>query len=332
MMTEGSIESIEKSVLSSETSLERYDTSNAPYGDYSNTQGYNDILTPKFEQYATQKPDPQPRAKVYGLPVYNEQGFELAYRNEGFKDNSVFGTRNNSVGTQLNDDSTPIMHQTDDSGSDYYGNSSTLPLRNGGESLSFLSELKNRLPEYESLPRPTNSGHSSFLPPPPDPPTPLSDISFHTTRSTPPMVGPKPSQSSPPHKYAVPEIRRPTALQVEPPEIKRPESYYKAMQKMRDSSMVPTMVHERPKTLYESSGEESPTKGAPPSLKGKNSSSRMSKNAPPPNYSRSKSEALLETNFDDEGFPAHVSGNPGGGTGQLTADNRSFSQPLETAM
>lgn len=331
MMTEGSIESIEKSVLSSETSLERYDTSNAPYGDYSNTQGYNDILTPKFEQYASQKPEAQPRAKVYGLPVYNEQGFELAYRNEGFKDNSVFGTRNNSAGTQLNDDSAPIMHQTDDSGSDYYGNSSTLPLRNGGESLSFLSELKNRLPEYESLPRPSNSGHSSFLPPPPDPPTPVSDISFHTNRST-PIPGPKPQLSSP-HKYAVPEIRRPNALQIEPPEIKRPESYYKAMQKMRDSSMVP-VVHDRPKTLYESSGEDSPTKQPPPLMaKPNSSSSRKMKNVPPPNYSRSKSEALLETNFDDEGFaPHHASGHPGGGTGQLTADNRSFSQPLETAM
>lgn len=56
----------------------------------------------------------------------------------------------------------------------------------------------------------------------------------------------------------------------------------------------------RPKPIYESSNE----------------------NNRPNTYSRSKSEALLETNFDEDIFdPAPI-----------TADSRSYSQPLETAM
>lgn len=310
MVPNGSIESIEKSVLSSEASFEAYDnTNNAPYGDYSRTQGYNDI-------YPSQKPDPQPRLKVYGLPEYTSpQAFELAYRNEGFKDNSTYsGTRNNSVGTILNDDSTPIIHQTDqeENGSDYYGNSSTLPMQsNGGESLTFLSELKQRLPEYESLPRPTNSGHTSFLPPPPDPPTPsASDFSYQSTGSAAPFIHPKPKRDVKKNKYAVPEIRRPNIEP--PPPVNRPDSYYKATRGLRDSGMPPTTatVHNyRPKTLYEAADEPPPASSHQHSSK---------------NYSRSKSEALLETNFDD--------GQTSPALQPLSPDNRSYSQPLETAM
>lgn len=320
MVPNGSIESIEKSVLSSEASFEAYDNTNAPYGDYSRTQGYNDILTP----YPNQKPDPQPRSKIYGLPEYtSSNAFELAYRNEGFKDNSVYsGTRNNSVGTMLNDDSTPIIHQTDqeEAGSDYYGNSSTLPIRsNGGESLTFLSELKQRLPEYESLPRPTHSGHSSFLPPPPDPPTPTaSDFSYHSTHSVAPIIHPKPKHDVKKNKYAIPEIRRP--IVEPPPPVNRPESYYKATRGLRDSTNPPkaaAVVHNnnRPKTLYEASDEQP-----------KSPTSQNNRNQPPTksNYSRSKSEALLETNFDD--------GQSSPTMQPLSPDNRSYSQPLETAM
>lgn len=268
----GSLESIEKSVLSSEASFEPYDPSN-----FSGTEDYNTMLTQNY-----QKPEAQPRTKVYGLPEYNGQGFELAYRNEGFKDNSVYsGDRQNSVGTNLNDDSTPIIHHTDaEDSSDYYGNSSTLPMRD--QNLSFLTELKNRLPEYDSGPRSTST-QSSFLPPPPDPPQPQ-----RAAPKTPP-------------KYAVPELRRPgpAANAVLPPVVNRPDSYYKATRGLRDS----TQVH-RPRTLYEAAEE-------PAASQPKKS-----------NYSRSKSEALLETNFDD-GAPPPLA---------LSPDSRSHSQPLETAM
>lgn len=325
MVPNGSIESIEKSVLSSEASFEAYDNTTAPYGDYSRTQGYNDILTPYPNP--NPKPDPQPRSKIYGLPEYTSaNAFELAYRNEGFKDNSTYsGTRNNSIGTMLNDDSTPIIHQTDqeENGSDYYGNSSTLPLQsNGGESLTFLSELKHRLPEYESLPRPTHSGHSSFLPPPPDPPTPsASDVSYQSAHSAAPFVHPKPKPKHDPkkNKYAVPEIRRPTVEP--PPPVNRPMSYYKATRGLRDSNLpesATAVVHNnnRPKTLYEASAEPPHTTHSQP----QSSQHHPTKS----NYSRSKSEALLETNFDDGQTTPTLQ--------PLSPDNRSFSQPLETAM
>lgn len=278
MVANGSLESIEKSVMSSEASFDPYDPNN-----FTGTEDYNGITN---QTYPT-KPETQPRTKVYGLPEYNGQGFELAYRNEGFKDNSVYsGDRNNSVGTNLNDDSTPIIHQTDaEDSSDYYGNSSTLPIRD--QSLSFLAELKNRLPEYESLPRPVKQ--SSFLPPPPTPPQ--IAMAKSTAKSLPP-------------KYAVPELRKPAVMAVEPPDVKRPDSYYKATRGMRDS----TSVH-RPRTLYEAAADEP----------------KASSTSHPPrksSYSRSKSEALLETNFDD-GVPPPLA---------LSPDSRSYSQPLETAM
>lgn len=171
----------------------------------------------------------------------------------------------------------------DEAGSDYYGNSSTLPLRHRDENLSFLSELKTRLPDYEPLPRQSPS-HSSFLPSPPSPPT-QSQKTFAPAASD---------------GYHQPQIRRPD-FSVPPPEIKRPESYYTAMRTARDSQIPPqALPTSRPRTVYEPSGDE---------------------RVPSKTYSRSKSEALLETNFDEE------STSP-----TLKPDNRSYSQPLETAM
>lgn len=331
MMGNGSIDSMDKSVLSSELSYDIYDTQpqkqqtpkkvaqNGGTPDSNAVTGYNDILTTKYNDYITQRGNgikraPQPEPKVYGLPEYdtNSQGFELAYRNEGFRDNSTFTTRNNSVGTNMNED-TPIIHQTDqeDTGSDYYGNSSTLPIRAKGDNLSFLTELKNRLPEYERLPQP-NSGHTSFLPTPPDPPydqspSSVSTSSFGrkvdnikftpTTRVAPPVV----------HEYQKPEIRRPLGYVEKPdPDARRPDSYYTAMRSARDSQMpiqAPPVAASRPKPVYEASGDDRPA------------------------YSRSKSEALLETNFD-----SRKDDNKTPEPHQLTSDSRSYSQPLETAM
>uniref|UniRef100_A0A7G3AYY4 Putative scavenger receptor n=1 Tax=Lutzomyia longipalpis TaxID=7200 RepID=A0A7G3AYY4_LUTLO len=290
MPSNGSIDSIEKSALSSETSYDMYDTqNNGAQSEYSRKapQGYgNEFLSNKYGEYANQKAQRNETAKtpkVYGLPQYEPQGFELSYRNEGFRDNSTFsGTRQNSISTTINED-TPIIQQVDpdETGSDYYGNSSTLPLRHRDENLSFLSELKTRLPDYEPLPRQSPS-HSSFLPAPPTPPT-QSQKTFTPAG---------------PDGYHQPQIRRPD---YPPPEVKRPESYYTAMKAARDSQMPPQgLPVSRPRTVYEPSGDE---------------------RVPSKTYSRSKSEALLETNFDE-----------GPSSPTLKPDNRSYSQPLETAM
>lgn len=331
MVSNGSIDSMDKSALSSETSYDIYDTQNGkkvgaqshhhqeqspePLSPTS-TLGYSDILNAKYNEYATQnqmKSSPPsrkaPDTKVYGLPEYNAQGFELAYRNEGFRDNSTYGggTRTNSVSNYLNED-TPIIHQIDpdDGGSDYYGNSSTLPMRAKGENLSFLTELKHKLPEYEKLP--SKPGHSSFLPAPPDPPTNHRGYSSPSVGYQKQINNPSPTKN----EYQQPEFRRPGGYSVTPTppppiptDIRRPDSYFAAMRSVRESRppsppppLASPTAHHRPKTVYEASGDDR----------------RNTK------YSRSKSEALLETNFDEE--PS----NP------LTSDSRSYSQPLETAM
>lgn len=348
MMSNGSIDSMDKSVLSSEASYDIYEVQQQQqkqqqeekaaleHGQYTNnaqTNGYNDILTPKFNEYLNlrnsqkKKSITPPESKAYGLPEYDSQsdsqGFELAFRNEGFRDNSTFTTRNNSIGTNINED-TPIIHQTDpeDTGSDYYGNSSTLPIRAKGESLSFLTELKNRLPEYERMPQ-TSSGHSSFLPSPPDPPYDQPSSSSVSSSSFGKKVdsikfSPKPTAlpPAPPviHEYQKPEIRRPNGAHAKPlqpssaaTDARRPDSYYTAMRSARDSKNVqpappiqPPVPVPRPRPVYEASGDERPV------------------------YSRSKSEVLLETNFDSQ---KHLPP-----TQPLTIDSRSYSQPLETAM
>lgn len=334
MVSNGSIDSMDKSALSSETSYDIYDTHNGkkistqsqqhqqptPLEPLSptSTLGYSDILTAKYNEYATQNQmrsspprKPSPDTKIYGLPEYNAQGFELAYRNEGFRDNSTYGggTRTNSVSNYLNEE-TPIIHQQDpdDGGSDYYGNSSTLPMRAKGENLSFLTELKHKLPEYEKLPK-SKPAHSSFLPAPPDPPY---DRAYSSATSNSTLGYEKQINSPTKNEYQQPEFRRPAySITPTPPpplpiaDVRRPDSYYTAMRSARESRppspppplASPTTQH-RPKTVYEASGDDR----------------RNTK------YSRSKSEALLETNFDEE--PP----NP------LTSDSRSYSQPLETAM
>lgn len=293
MMSNGSIESMDKSVLSSDTSYEPYDP----------TQRYNDY---GLHQKKYSPTDPLPKTQVYGVPVPSTPSpkepndFELSYRNEGFRDNSTIytnTTRNNSISTAINED-TPIIYQVDDNASDYYGNSSTLPMREKKENLEFLKELKHKLPEYENSRN--YFGHSSFLPASMNrqhTPEPISNISQTSTlpydQKVEKLAEPKP------------KTRRPNAFVAPPPEIRRPDSYMKALNP-RDSIIpkAPSNGISRPKTVYESSEEARP------------------RPVPSQSHIRSKSEALLETNFDESLPPP----------GQLTADNRSYSQPLETAM
>ncbi|XP_053697382.1 protein bark beetle [Sabethes cyaneus] len=337
MASNGSIESVDKSVLSSETNYDTYDKHNQSYNNEYTEQlksqlGYSDGTAnggPDFMQHSNG--NSPTRTKVYGLPEYSSHGstaFELAFRNEGFRDTSTTYsgvTRNNSISTVINED-TPIIHHpgdNDDGGSDFYGNSSTLPIRVKGDNLSFLNELKNRLPEYAPLP-PTN-GHSSFLPLTPEHPV---------NGSTPPSYDPEKDRQNfnPPHEYQQPtvQVRNPNAFDLPPPssdarDIRRPASYMKAVKKYatpgreRESIIPPPRVDSngsrRPRTVYEASSEpQEAARSQPPPIP-----------ASPPraSYARSKSEALLETNFD-EALPPMPS--------MLSSDSRSYSQPLETAM
>lgn len=236
------------------------------------------------------------RGRGYALPFTHDpekNTYELSYKNEGFKENSIFsGTRNNSTTTELTED-TPIIHLVDpeDAGSDYYGNSSTLPLRSNHDNDSFFNELKHRLPEYQYN-QPRYSKQSSFLPPAPDPPahnqsTPY-DKKIDALNFTPETDG---------------SVLRNTTSS--PEDTRRPMSYLTAVrsskapaQPAKSPSPTPTATP-RPKALYQPGGGEK-------------------------SYHRSKSEALLETNFDIDNETA--------GLNSLSNDSRSHSQPLETAM
>lgn len=299
MLANGSIESMDKSVLSSDASFNAYDVNPNPQ--------------PRFNEYSVQPakryspPDTPQKAKIYGLPptpptpVEGLNSFELSFRNDGFRDNSTIysnTTRNNSIGTAINED-TPIIHQVDndDYGSDFYGNASTLPMRVKGDNLSFLNELKHRLPEYEA-PR-SSSGHSSFIPGSQQDPSSNPNQSFEKKIDNLTFTPPKAAERKDP------KTRRPNAFVTPAPEIRRPDSYMKAVKKTPRDSVIPKSEYGRPKTLYESSQEPPQRPSVPP---------------PSQPYTRSKSEALLETNFDDVVPPINL----------LTADNRSHSQPLET--
>lgn len=277
------------------------------------------------------------KTKVYGLPDYSSHGgstaFELAFRNEGFRDNSTTYsgvTRNNSISTAINED-TPIIHHTgenEDAGLDFYGNSSTLPMRVRGDNLSFLNELKNRLPEYAPLP--PSTGHSSFHPVPVD----QAGSSSQTNNTSQLSASTLPYDQkidrlnfSAPHEYQQPsiQVRRPEPAppSIDAREIRRPDSYMRAVKKYatpgreRESIVPPPRVDSngvssrRPKTLYEAASEEQQQQQQKPLSPQK------------PNYARSRSEALLETNFD-EALPPMAT--------MLSSDSRSYSQPLETAM
>lgn len=338
MESNGSFDSMEKATVESDTtSFENYDTYSSRKQPTSPTtttaMTHNDPLSSKFggnkphnssygkgnlAQIKTPKIYTRPggvagpASTSVPVPGDYQNGVELSFRNEGFRDNSTVysgTTRQNSVSTVVTE-GTPIIDHADDDGqgSDYYGDSSTLPMANRRDNLSFLVELKNKLPEYETLPRP-NPNHSSFMPSPES--APRSMISDEQHRSSMDSAG-----------YHRPQIRKPMVITYTPEDplvpSKRPDSYYTAMKTARDSSVPPAVGMKpappppvpanRPRTVYESSGEQQLT---PPPPEPTNRS----------HYARSKSEAILETKFDDAPINA-----------PLSIDNRSHSQPLETAM
>lgn len=174
MITNGSIDSMEKSAYSSSIddnhSYEAYEPHNP------NPQSFS--YNPTIEYHKS----PSRFDAQYAKP----STFDLAYKNEGFRDTSTFATNSNyqSAAESVQDDSTeesPIMN-TESGGisfppSEYYNND-TLPLRsdksdstldlkkgidefsdnyNPGYSkerppYSFVDELKNRLPKKPPTP------------------------------------------------------------------------------------------------------------------------------------------------------------------------------------
>ncbi|XP_055386247.1 protein bark beetle [Condylostylus longicornis] len=369
MHSNGSIDSMDKSVLESEASFETFDRSidNGP-NDFIHQNGYGRKPIEQLNGYYDPK-KPKPisivpamtktatvgstrsagKSRTYGLPDYNPPAtnYDLAFRNEGFRDNSTFsGTRNNSLSTNLTED-TPIIHQTDneDNASDYYGNASTLPLSNKNDNLSFLSELKTRLPEYDSVAKPNQGlGHSSFFPhsenydkqnqnryPPhlqqqqQETPLPyhkkIDQFNFTPTSGT--------SDSLQGSKNDL-EIRRP-----DPVDIRRPDSYYTAMRSSKASQPIQQQKrpqqYPQPQDVQQHYQQPSPSNFVPnPSPQISEVQKRPKTVYKPSNdnqqqYQRSKSEALLETNFD--AIPEME-----GMNSALQQENRSYSQPLETAM
>lgn len=165
MITNGSIDSMEKSAYSS--SVE----DNQSYDVY---EAHNPNPT-SFPYHPTIEYHKSPARfeNQYAKPT----NFDLAYKNEGFRDNSTFAT--NSRADSIHDssgDETPIMQSENGvsySPSEYY-NDDTLPLNSGKSDSTldlkrairetnknydrpndnFLQELKGRLPQTEKPPTP----------------------------------------------------------------------------------------------------------------------------------------------------------------------------------
>lgn len=310
MESNGSIDSMNKSAITTAESFDTYENQHPIVVDYLNQtklppKQTNETKENNNRNYAVPTIQPKTatvgstrRGRGYALPFTHnpeKNTYELSYKNEGFKENSIFsGTGNNSTTTELTED-TPIIHSVDpeDNGSDYYGNSSTLPLRSHHDNDPFFNELKQRLPEYEYN-QPRYSKQSSFLPPAPDPPAHDQSTLPYDKKVDALNFTPEGEKNMLRNQTSTPEdmARRPmsylTAVRSSkaPPQPKPPKS-------------PPPTATPRPKAVYQAGGGEN-------------------------SYKRSKSEALLETNFDIDNETA--------GLNSLSNDSRSYSQPLETAM
>ncbi|XP_030383875.1 protein bark beetle [Scaptodrosophila lebanonensis] len=334
MMANGSIDSMDKSALSLDGSFEGYEQK-PHYNEYVNQNALRPAHEPQHTPHkvATISKGTGHRARAAAATL-EPDAFELSYRNEGFRDNSTYGggTRQNSISTSVAED-TPIIHHTDaeEIGSDYYGNASTLPLRTGtgtssssaggaGIGLAFLNELKQNLPDYQ------RSSHSSFMP-------------QRNSGDSLPF-----EQKIDQFNYSAPVSERsetslyrkaPATPTPQPADMRRPDSYYTAVR----SSKAPTSHYRTPRPLAQPPAVPSPkpkpkqrsppVNTARPKTVYQTASQDASPTTPPPlagvvnPYHRSKSEALLETDFDSDG---------GGGLLPLQTNGRSHSQPLETAM
>lgn len=116
MVANGSIDSMDKSVLSSEAgSFEGYEQK-PNYNEYVNQNALRPAQQgQQGHKVATISKASGHRARAAAAAAALEpDAFELSYRNEGFRDNSTYGggTRANSISTSVAED-TPIIHHTD---------------------------------------------------------------------------------------------------------------------------------------------------------------------------------------------------------------------------
>ena len=342
IMGNGSFESIDKSVLSSEASFEPFENHrNGEKSEYQTPKkSQNEYVTSTVRLGSSQAPQrvatigsaskasaSRGRAAVAAWSEHKPSDFELSYRNEGFRDNSTYsGTRNNSISNSITED-TPIIHQTDieETGSDYYGNANTLPLRHDPtENLAFLSELKKTIPEQQRTSTISDRPPSSFLPPTNNTPSPTTQQMPRGNNSTladsltyeQKIDNLNFSSLAELRSHNNSQVSNATSLGGQPAEpFRRPDSYLTAVGANRLSRPVSSLAKtpkydtptanvasRRPKTVYESDDN-------------------TNKSIPSHAYQqRSRSEALLETDLDIDNAPT------------IDTNGRSHSQPLETSM
>lgn len=325
MVNNGSIDSMEKSTFNSSIednqSYDVFEAHNLNPSGYS-TYSASTVNNPVHE-YTNPLPKPTQNYPAKPQNQYSTPGsFGLAYKNEGFRDNSTFTSKNNSAfqsraesvqdGAAANEE-TPIIHSSLDAQddtyttSDYY-NTDTLPLHSAmGKSDSTLDlkrdldddgakydvpygyepQKMNFLQELKSkMPHNEDSilDQTSYmdLPTPPDPPRGEQRNYRQNGGQTSYQNG---AQTSYPNYNPTfnPDYNT-VGLSNGSPYLDRPQS---SVLETNLDSMTP--VKSMPK-------------------------------------SRSKSEALLETNFDCDEPEEQGFGLP------LTESSRSKSQPLETAM
>lgn len=264
MVSNGSIDSMEKSTYTS--SIEDNQSYDIYEAHNPNPSGF------AYNQY--HKSPSKFDSQKFNLPTST---YDLAFKNEGFRDNSTFATNSRAEST-VNEE-VPIIQSESATNSSYppseYYNTDTLPLsdastlhlkpQSNGYAFSkpdskFLAELKNKVP-------PPQSDYSNImdLPAPPEPP------SYSPT-------------------------------------------YSEKLQNINYSPDYNIVALEHPKERPRSANILETDLEEPVIIK-------------PVPKARSKSEALLETNFDyDEPQTSPVFNHP------LSETARSRSQPLETAM
>lgn len=253
MTNSGSIDSMDKSQLNSSMEDNRsYDVYEAHNPRYS--PGTSATTNEYKSDAAIELPKYRPAARPPNPP-----GFDLSYRNEGFRNHSTFAARDPNGWGQTNhagvtDVATPDGSPTSEPMNDlsYLNNASTLPLNSSLATSDSISEMKRELNATPS------EGGGSFP----------SGVAYDAEPLTP--------GSEPVPEYFSPPL---------------PHPYYYQEERPRSEALLDANLDQ---------AEEKPL--------------------------RSKSEALLETNFDVFLPPEPTE------LTQLSLGSRSKSQPLETAM
>ncbi|XP_057327444.1 protein bark beetle isoform X2 [Microplitis mediator] len=286
--TGGSIDSMDKSQLNSSIednhSYDVYEAHNPRYSP--STSDFKDISINKYQNIQSPPLPPPPLPSSSSMHIDNNNSvFDLAYRNDGFRNHSTFTSRtnsnwpsinncqiishnnNNNNNNDTNEDDIPITplshHQSDymNTSNINNNNTSTLPLNSSLTTSDSISELKRDIESTPVYNSPNEFQRYNQQP--------LEYINNDDSPTTP--------------------ISEPVPVYFSP--VTPPQTYYYD-QRPKSSTLLETNLD---------SGDEKPL--------------------------RSKSEALLETNFDH-----FLPSNEPTELCQLSAESRSKSQPLETAM